>query len=74
VARRITEAGVGVGVPLKRLTPEALRTAVRRARALPAWPVEPAGAAPERFADAVAELLPAVRPSAAEPTGRDRRA
>jgi UDP:flavonoid glycosyltransferase YjiC (YdhE family) len=74
VARRITEAGVGVGVPLKRLTPEALRTAVRRARALPAWPVEPAGAAPERFADAVAELLPAVRPSAAEPAGRDRRA
>jgi UDP:flavonoid glycosyltransferase YjiC (YdhE family) len=79
VARRIAEAGVGIRLPLKELSADALRAAVRAARALPAWPTEPDGTAPERFADAVEELAAerppgdAVRPRAAAPAGRARR-
>lgn len=49
VARRIAEAGVGIRLPLKELSADTLRAAVRAARALPAWPTEPDGTAPERF-------------------------
>jgi MGT family glycosyltransferase len=79
VARRIAEAGVGIRLPLKELSADTLRAAVRGARALPAWPTEPDGIAPERFADAVEELAAerppgdAVRPRAAAPAGRARR-
>src|SRR5690606_6175030 len=53
VARRIAEARVGVRLPLKELSAESLRAAVRTARALPPWPTEPGEVAPGRFADAV---------------------
>jgi UDP:flavonoid glycosyltransferase YjiC (YdhE family) len=60
VARRVTEAGAGVTVPLKALTPERLRAAVRAARALDvgaaAARLRSAGGA-ERFADAAGELV-----------------
>jgi MGT family glycosyltransferase len=59
VARRVTEAGAGVSIPAGKLTPAALRDAVRRARGLRVPPVAPGGA--EAFADAAEELL-AVRP------------
>jgi MGT family glycosyltransferase len=60
VARRVTEAGAGVAVPLKQLGPERLRAAVRAARALDvgaaAARLRSAGGA-ERFADAAEELV-----------------
>jgi MGT family glycosyltransferase len=66
VARRVVEAGAGVSLPAKRLTPERLRTAVRQAIAM--RPSAQAASArlraaggPGRFADAAEELL-AVRP------------
>ena len=62
IARRVVESGAGVSLPPKRLTPERLRDAVRRAMAMsaPARAVaarrDPAGA-PGRFADAALSLV-----------------
>jgi MGT family glycosyltransferase len=63
VARRVAEAGAGVVLPARRLTPERLRRAVREALGLRAG-AEAAGArlraagGGERFADAAEELVP----------------
>jgi UDP:flavonoid glycosyltransferase YjiC (YdhE family) len=62
IARRVTEAGAGVALKPKRLTPERLRDAVRRALAMSAQAravarrLDPAGA-PARFADAALSLV-----------------
>ncbi|MCB0895863.1 MAG: glycosyltransferase family 1 protein [Nocardioides sp.] len=62
IARRVTEAGAGVALRPKRLTPERLRDAVRRAMAMSsqaravARQLDPAGA-PGRFADAALSLV-----------------
>lgn len=62
IARRVTEAGAGVALRPKRLTPERLRDAVRRAMAMSvqaravAGRLDPAGA-PARFADAALSLV-----------------
>jgi UDP:flavonoid glycosyltransferase YjiC (YdhE family) len=63
VARRVVEAGVGVRLPRRRLTPERLREAVRAAVALRPQVERGATAmdvcaAAGRFADAAEELLP----------------
>lgn len=64
IARRVTEAGAGVALKPKHLTPERLRDAVRRAMAMStqaravARRMDPAGA-PARFADAALSLVPA---------------
>jgi MGT family glycosyltransferase len=70
VARRVAEAGAGVRLPARRLTPERLRAAVREALAMrPA--AEAAGArlraagGAARFADAAEELVVAAAVSAA---------
>jgi MGT family glycosyltransferase len=69
IARRVTEAGLGVSMPAAKLTPERLRNAVRKAAA--ARPRAEAVAArlratdPARaFADAVDELVPVPAPVA----------
>jgi MGT family glycosyltransferase len=70
VARRVVEAGAGVMVPSKRLTPERLRAAVRTAIARRIG-AEAAGAAlrasggAARFADEAEELAPAAAFAAA---------
>lgn len=66
VARRVVEAGVGVRLSPRRLTPQRLLAAVREATALggglrPLAPSELAARA-ERFAAAAAELDPAAAP------------
>lgn len=64
IARRVTEAGAGIALKSKHLTPERLRDAVRRAVAMRpqteaiARRLDPAGAA-SRFADAALSLVPA---------------
>ncbi|HEU5035491.1 MAG TPA: glycosyltransferase [Nocardioides sp.] len=64
IARRVTEAGAGVSLKPKQLTPERLRDAVRRAMAMSAQAravarqLDPAGA-PGRFADAALSLVDA---------------
>jgi MGT family glycosyltransferase len=64
IARRVTEAGAGVVLKPKQLTPERLRDAVRRAMAMSAQAqavarqLDPVGA-PARFADAALSLVPA---------------
>ena len=64
IARRVTQAGAGVSLRPRRLTPERLRDAVRRAMAMSAQAkavarrLDPAGAA-ARFADAALSLVPA---------------
>ena len=70
VARRVHECGAGVALPVKRLTPERLRAAVREARTMGAG-ARAAGArlraagGPDRFADAAEELaVPAALPLA----------
>jgi MGT family glycosyltransferase len=70
VARRVVEAGAGVRLPARKLTPERLRAAVRQAMTMrPA--AQAAGArlraagGAQRFVDAVEELSePALRPAA----------
>ncbi|MDF1606320.1 glycosyltransferase [Nocardioides sp. YIM 152315] len=63
IARRVTEAGAGVTLRPKRLTPERLRGAVRRAMTMSAEAkavarrLDPTGA-PGRFADAALSLVP----------------
>lgn len=64
VARRVTEAGAGVRLPQRKLTPERLRMGVRRAMLLrdgarEAGAVLRASGGSAAFADAVAELIPA---------------
>jgi MGT family glycosyltransferase len=67
VARRVSEAGAGVRLPAKRLTPERLRTAVREAMGMRAS-AQAAGArlrahgGGERFADAAEELAGDAQP------------
>jgi len=56
VARRVVEAGAGVRLRTKDLTPERLRATVREALAMRPVPRGTGGAA--RFADAVEELTP----------------
>jgi UDP:flavonoid glycosyltransferase YjiC (YdhE family) len=55
VARRITESGAGVAVPLKRLNAERLRVAVRDAMAM--RPAARSWGGPESFADAAEQGL-----------------
>jgi MGT family glycosyltransferase len=61
VARRAAEAGAGVVLPPKRLTPERLRDAVAEAIALPGLEAARdrmhASGGPERFAEAAEELV-----------------
>jgi MGT family glycosyltransferase len=61
VARRVTEAGAGVALPLKELEPKRLREAVRAARARGAEAAQAsarlrAAGGAQRFADAAEEL------------------
>jgi UDP:flavonoid glycosyltransferase YjiC (YdhE family) len=57
VSRRVAEAGAGVRLRAKELTPERLRAAVREALAM--TPPRPRGGGPDAFADAAEELVPA---------------
>jgi MGT family glycosyltransferase len=74
IARRVTEAGAGVSLKASRLTPERLRDAVRRARAVTdqaravSQQLDPAGA-PARFADAALSLVRPAVPDAADQEG-----
>jgi UDP:flavonoid glycosyltransferase YjiC (YdhE family) len=62
VARRVQQAGAGVILPVRRLTAERLRAAVRAARSLPPRPApKPDGGA--AFADAAEELAPSFDPA-----------
>jgi UDP:flavonoid glycosyltransferase YjiC (YdhE family) len=65
IARRVSEAGIGVRVPAAELTPERLRSAVRQAIALrprTAAAVDQQPRHPEQsFADAVLELSRSAR-------------
>jgi UDP:flavonoid glycosyltransferase YjiC (YdhE family) len=69
IARRVSECRAGVTLAPKRLTPERLRDALRRARALGpdaravAARLDPSGA-PARFADAAATLVAGLRATA----------
>lgn len=67
IARRVQQAGVGVVLPPRRLTPARLRAAVRSARGLAEGARAVArtvdGAAPQRFADAATSVL---RPAAGD--------
>jgi MGT family glycosyltransferase len=74
IARRVAEAGAGVRLPVRRLTPERLRAAVREALAMrPA--AEAAGArlraagGAARFADAAEELVGDPSPAALSAAG-----
>jgi MGT family glycosyltransferase len=79
VARRVSEAGAGVRLPAKELTPERLRAAVREAVAMRPS-AEAAGArlraagGPERFADAAEELLAATAAARTRTARSPRRA
>lgn len=58
VARRVSEAGVGVRLPRKRLDAARLRTAVREARALSITAPAPDPDAADRFARVVEAMVP----------------